>query len=499
MKHIKLLYVAILGIVVGDAECAQQVRVPPVPPPPLPIVNPVLDLPIGPNGTPGLVELAGALVFARNDVNNVPNVTCLHVIIPNTPADLARNISIPAAKQQAGNIYFPRNGVQPTTPEAVEYSCANIDNRENSPITEWYMKMFGVIPFRNVGNPGADDYIKAGWSAPVDGAVTPERIISFPQPPIAYNHGNDIHNQIDADHDIQDPDIPGNIISRIGLFRRLFGKIASTPVGRVLLYRILIEVRRNTGGGNNAGCLENGIVAPVRLAGGIDRRNKNRSISVYTSDRSSYNRFDSKIRIRETNGMHTIIGKTTAHNNNGYTAIGQANSSIDISLFHEMTHWYHYLRNPKRYDDECTGNNLNLQNYYLGTYYWSGLDNCVTQWNTNRRKISQEAWSDRSITRYRVIFEEIRTILGVPCGGNIQRYNGDYKNGDDLCENLYRIDIGAPLRFGHSFEKFYEDRKVINKVLNAANESHVFYIKGYASPGIIDNRYRRGLGNCWRL
>ena len=34
------------------------------------------------------------------------------------------------------NIYFPLDGHQPTTPEAVSWSCANIDNREDSPVTK---------------------------------------------------------------------------------------------------------------------------------------------------------------------------------------------------------------------------------------------------------------------------------------------------------------------------------------------------------------------------
>jgi hypothetical protein len=42
---------------------------------------------------------------------------------------------------------FSKNGVQPTTSEAVEYSCANVEAHDlNSPITEWYMRMFGWIP-----------------------------------------------------------------------------------------------------------------------------------------------------------------------------------------------------------------------------------------------------------------------------------------------------------------------------------------------------------------
>jgi hypothetical protein len=48
-----------------------------------------------------------------------------HVQIP-TPGGAAANV----------DIYFPIDGHQPTTPNAVVWSCANIDNRENSPITE---------------------------------------------------------------------------------------------------------------------------------------------------------------------------------------------------------------------------------------------------------------------------------------------------------------------------------------------------------------------------
>jgi len=489
MSTIKILCFAILGMVAGNAEYALTAA-------------PVLDfdtIAVHNANIPSSFQPKWSANIPAGI--NVPNGRYIYFTVVPNGGGAAGNVNFaplnihgaaPAAPRApvAGdiNIYFPADGSQPTTPEAVEYSCANIDNRESSPITEWYMKMFGVIPFQNTGNP-ANDYIKAGWSDPGVGVPIEQRIISFP-PPGALNQAGDVHHQINAT-DVPDPNIPGNHISRIGLFQRLFRKIASTPVGRVLLYRILIEIRRHVGLGNNVGCLENGIVAPVRFAGGIGIRNINRSISVYTSDHSSYNKSYRKIRIREVNGRHTIIGKTTAHNNNGYTAIGKANSSIDISLFHEMTHWYHYLRNPKQYTYESDGTNLDLQNYYLGAYYWSGLDNCVTQWNTARRMVSQEAWGD---------FEEIRTILGVPCGGNIQRYNGVYKNGDDLCENLYRIDIGAPLRFGHDANKFYEDRKVINKVLNAVNESHVFYMNGYTSLRNINyNRARQGLGSCWRL
>jgi hypothetical protein len=112
-----------------------------------------------------LVDTPGLQVANQNQiVDNVQDTRCIHVIVPGTRADEMVNTDnggFYAAINCEGNIHFPTNGVQPTTPEAVEYSCANIDNQENSPITEWHMMMFGVIPFQNTIAPGLNDYIKA--------------------------------------------------------------------------------------------------------------------------------------------------------------------------------------------------------------------------------------------------------------------------------------------------------------------------------------------------
>jgi hypothetical protein len=349
------------------------------------------------------------------------------------------------------------------------------------------MMMFGVIHFQGDGT-GANDYIKAGWNNVAPPVA--QQIITFPILPVLLPVHLLGHNPIDGTN-VPDPDIPGNI-TRTALFERKFRKIASTSVGRMLLYRILIEIRRHTAAGNNAGRLE-GIITPPVI--GMILRNSNRCISIYSGVKSSYNSNRQKIRIREINKRHTIIGKTTAHNDDGHTAIGTSESSIDISLFHEMTHWYHTLRDPKRKNKEVADfddDDLNLRNYHLGAYYWSGLDNCITKWGADRMIISQNGWGN---------FEEMRTILGVPYGGSVHQYTGGdniYKEGDDLSENLYRVCIGSPIRFGHSRNDFYEDRKVINKVINAVNESHMFYIKGYIAPvSPFNNPNRRnGLGDC---
>lgn len=88
------------------------------------------------------------------------------------------NVNSQNSVQGGNNIYFPPNGSQPTTENAVKWSCANVDNRENSSVTEWYMKMFGVVAI-NEGNSDSDDYVKAGWNAPsvADEAINAQRII----------------------------------------------------------------------------------------------------------------------------------------------------------------------------------------------------------------------------------------------------------------------------------------------------------------------------------
>jgi hypothetical protein len=65
-----------------------------------------------------------------------------------------------------------------------------------------------------------------------------------------------------------------------------------------------------------------------------------------------------------------------------------------------------------------------------------------------------------------VNFEEVRNILG--------SYDtvDEYKNGDDLSENLYRSSIGYPLRFGHDGSiSYWEDINVINRVKQTCHEA----------------------------
>ena len=461
----KILFIAILGWCIGNTEEMQAQA------------STLFDLP---DNTPGLRRIGNQDLLIERKILNIKK-RCLLVIIPGTAAESAINQdggNLLSAMKKQGNIYFPADGTQPTTPEAVEYSCANIDNRENSPITEWYMQMFGVIPYKRNGT-NDDDYIKAGWSPPPrgDGEINTRRIISFP----AANFG---FLQIDAIQDVADPDVPDSKVSRFTLFERNFRKIASTSVGRVLLYRILIEIRRHQNG-NSTGYQEEGI--PLNI---LKTRNLHRSIHIYgCQTRGSFSIDNGFIVFRmKPAKIYPAIGKKNAM---GYTHIQYSEASLDISLFHEMLHWYHALRDTDRSTNESNYDGYySLVNHPFGNYYWDGLD--LTEQEA-KRAISERPWKVEmpasGSERYVVSFEEMRTILGVP-----NAEGQTYRAGDDLSENLYRVCLGSPLCFGYTTD-FYEDNNVVEKVILSCVRNYALYIKmDDISIEYNDPQLRQGLG-----
>ena len=131
MRHkLKVLLIAIIGLVVENVEAttqAQQLAQP----------KTVFDLP---PDTPGLMK------DKQNKTVCGQQKECVHIIVPGSEAEqtfLLGNSAddefeaIESASYKHGNIYFSADGTQPTTEEAGQYACANIDAYdENSPITE---------------------------------------------------------------------------------------------------------------------------------------------------------------------------------------------------------------------------------------------------------------------------------------------------------------------------------------------------------------------------
>ena len=317
-------------------------------------------------------------------------------------------------------LYFPTNGKQPTTDEAGEYSGARYNGPNNDAVTDWWVRVFGGDRAVELSNkrpvPIADHAIQMGF--------------------------NKVNNFV---HIVQvDPDDAPTSFEQD--FWKAFRKIAKNPVGRILLYRLLIEVRRVNidENGRKVGCCEVGISTPRG-------RNDLRNIKIKYSDtgfsfKSSrgYIAFDPQD--TETNTM--IFNQES---NEVATAKDAIPDTLDIGLFHEMLHWFHFLQHLRRYDKSNSKDPAEYR--YLLRSYYGDLSELYT-------------WGS-------IDDEELRTILGSPNyskpghrdlmhrnafiqGGIIpvvDRFtlpaNASFLNGDDLSENAYRASRGQRMRFGH--------------------------------------------------
>lgn len=525
-----------------------------------------------------------------NPVPGSPSFRCVYFsIINGVPAPFANAIAI-APNQTHQNIYFPEDGSQPISSDAIKYSLANVDNTLNSSITSWYMRIFGVLQAIPTGN-----FIEAGFeinAAPVGiplvagiappvvaGIVGAHRqivrfelfehiiddllrlvqirnntpiLVAVPLPtvgvgniPLAGITVAAINNENKASVDqlinrltanplyvrAETEQLVKNIIKKLhflssqflnpaetiiqlqtrleGIFIDNFRRIASTSVGRVLLYRILIEIRRSAAAGNY-----NGILCQDILTNHVIRdkntRNSCRCIKIEYDDNFC---FSTSTALRTGIGTCSIIWKNIVHQLSTiskpfdtYDYISLSEAGLDIALFHEMIHWYHRLRNCTRSLSERSVDlaHNNEENYQIYMYYWRDLSA-----DFNKKIISSLAW--QATGNNRINLEEVRTILGIKNTANLY-YNSNnfienYLEGDDLSENLYRACIGQFLRFAHVSIPFYEDKKVIEKVIDSCSGNIKEYkhkLGRYRMLGIsVDFCYgrpfnQRGLGKSRR-
>lgn len=381
-------------------------------------------------------------------------------------------------------IYFPLNGHQPTTEDAVKWSCANIDNTETSPITDWYMKMFGVIPYKGNGD-SDEDYIQAGYDE--DNQL--KRIISY--------------DQATMENDKTLINVPSSNTQKTKkqFFIDNFRKIASTSVGRVLLYRLLIEIRRVDKNGNGG---EENNKCYIKF---IAQRNKLRTLHIKFYENGfplfTENLLNSKfpgIYISPKDAYSSLI--TNSKQDGGRVITFKQKSDLDVNLFHELCHWLHSLINYERKEKRTREkwiykiNNNELPRSALmldiGLFFYGYLDG-----NIDRAKISNKCWWGESydfmleksfdVTN----FEEMHTILGAHAS-----FYDKYINGDDLCENLYRAERNLPLRFGHCGKdgiggNFIEDENVIERVIKITKLNLSKYEKIYNEQQLTENFHTR--------
>lgn len=236
-----------------------------------------------PAGTPGRQEIIGT---EEPDLVAADRKVCEHVIVPYTTCDL----------------FFPIDGSQPTLYDAWEWSGAGYVGQDNDEaVTDWWIRIFGgnvAVDLSHIGHP--------------DVLPAPKMVLD--------KHWKPIHI-IQAMHEYT------NFERK---FWSTFRVIASTPKGRVLLYRLLIEVRRI----DDIGC---GCCGPdvylsedLWLEKGI--RNFYRSITI-GYDATAYDEDD--VRFQTNNGYKTVP----------IARVDDPKLIIE-DLFRELRRWFCILRNP---------------------------------------------------------------------------------------------------------------------------------------------------------
>ena len=369
-----------------------------------------------PAGTPGLQ----ADVQAPTN----PFIDCKHILVPVANYDL----------------YFPVDGSQPDTADAGLWSGArNTGHPNDDEITDWWVRVFGGNNAVNLSRVGALDVLA--------------------EPQMGFNAAGVAHIiQVAAG-------APGGFERQ---FWQTFRMIAADPVGRVLLYRLLIEIRRKDDAGRDGCCGDDAFVLKEEqenfyrknaLSLAVINSNEGCSFVLPTETEASIIKFS--LRKHQTQVLNFT---------NNILKIVAKDRSLDIGLFHEMIHWFHFLRNPERFANYDFKKSKNSFRYPLSCYY-GNLSELHYIWQGECNADS----------------EEIATVLGVPnpydetmfammlpdsflseeCFDNnsskrkivirkniyLAKHN-TFLQGDDLSENVYRKSKGCDLHFSHSSRTF---------------------------------------------
>ena len=127
---------------------------------------------------------------------------------------------------------------------------------------------------------------------------------------------------------------------------------------------------------------------------------------------------------------------------------------MSIGLFHEMLHWFHFLRNPDKLVNNLNANPENFK--YTGRCYYGNISEiCIWGGNTNAEEIATILGTPNYNLDYNNLinteaFLNYNPDLGVSrvTINRQQRYlpNFDF---DDLSENAYRVSQHCHMRFGH--------------------------------------------------
>jgi hypothetical protein len=293
------------------------------------------------------------------------------------------------------DIYIPCDGVQPTTEQIANWSCANVSDEG---ITELYMRMFGWSPAKSGQLP-----LKFGFAATSGGE--PQQLA-----PIF-----DTTRQS---------------------FWQIIRDIAGSAIGRVLLYRLLIEIRRTNEAGK--GSQDQDEIKGAYLT---STRNIARSLKILQEKHCWQFNVPADLSraaiIFDFSTMPLDMVVTEQLDESGKSHfLTQENEekkmNTSVVLFHELLHWYQHLRSFQRteYESDYKKNSFAIEE--LPRDYGYTNTNCMQVWT-------------REETSIKTKINELRVI----CGG-FKGSKNKYFQGDDISENALRCELNLNMRFGHS-------------------------------------------------
>jgi hypothetical protein len=340
---------------------------------------------------------------------------------------------------QDGTLFFPKDAKQKSDKEVGAFSGARVTSNF---ITIWYMRAFGcplpimrkiwtakklqdtdLFPFQYGSIPSYGPISNADLPLAINGT----KVLSLK----SQNQCTLIRDVLPIDkgesfgESSENYSVPSPEDSEF--FWRTFREMAENPIGRVLLYRILVEVLRIDHQGIGAAEIPQ---FPTFLVSRNDAR------SIYIARTDSW-KFHSILRALSFSNTHA---STVLHfDGRVLTSMVEEDYPLHCSLFHEFLHWYHTLRNPFRMLTEYQGLYYD-QHAVLPSVLFS-----IEHFNA----ISQTAdivkgWI-RSLDN-KIELEEIRTILG---GYKLDKYIITLLIDDFLSENVYRCYLGLRMRWGH--------------------------------------------------
>lgn len=200
--------------------------------------------------------------------------------------------------------------------------------------------------------------------------------------------------------------------------------MAANPIGRMLLYRILIEVLRIDGTGVPCAEIRDRTAYKVR-------KNKYEPLSLSVEKDDEIKWYFSNITHKLAYSLSPftvpwVIPVESSDHTYQFVTINVALWERSISLFHELLHWFHCLKNHKRYTAAKKKLFPHTKEPSIYTFYYDSDVTELSPWLNNGK----------------IKGEEMHAILGYnsytdnETGETVDA--SEYLAGDELSENLFR-------------------------------------------------------------